>query len=192
VMEFRSSGTERLRQPGLLVVANHPTLIDGIVLMSLMPQADCVVKASHYRNPFLGAAAKGAGYIPNLDGPSLTEECAARLRRGRSVIIFPEGTRSPVDGLGSFARGTSHIALRANSDPVPVTIKCEPATLYRESPWWNVPERRFTYTVTVGEPLSIVDALPDDLPEGPAARPRRARALTRTLQNYFERHVVLG
>ena len=75
--------------------------------------------------------------------------------------------------------------------PIPVTIKCEPATLYRGSPWWNVPERRFTYSVTVGEPLAIKDALPDDLPEGFAARPRRARALTRTLQNYFERRVVL-
>jgi 1-acyl-sn-glycerol-3-phosphate acyltransferase len=160
--------------------------------MSLMPQADCVVKASHYHNPFLGAAVKGAGYIPNLDGPKLTEECARRLGRGRSVIIFPEGTRSPVGELGSFARGTAHVALCANSDPIPVTIKCEPATLYRGSPWWNVPERRFAYSVKVDEPLSIKDALPNDLPEGPAARPRRARALTRTLQNYFERRVVLA
>ena len=45
---------ERLRNPGILVVANHPTLLDAWALMSRMPQADCVVKERYYENPFLG------------------------------------------------------------------------------------------------------------------------------------------
>jgi 1-acyl-sn-glycerol-3-phosphate acyltransferase len=191
LMRLDKAGTDRLREPGILVVANHPTLFDAVVLISLMPQADCVFKAGHYRNAFLAAAIRGAGYIPNLDGAYLTEECARRIGRGRSVLIFPEGTRSPVGGLGTFARGASHIALRASCDPVPVTIKCEPATLYRGSAWWNVPERKVTLALSVDEPFVVKDALGPDLPEGPAARPRRARALTRSLQNYFERRLSI-
>ena len=130
-MRLRGHDIDKLREPGLLVVANHPTLLDAVFLMSFMPQADCVVKASHYDNFWLSGAARGAGYIPNRSGPQLVEECAERLRRGRSVLIFPEGTRSPKNGLGTFARGAAHIALRAGSDLVPVTIECDPATLYR-------------------------------------------------------------
>ena len=91
----RCSDREILQRPGILVVANHPTLLDAWALMSQMPQADCIVKERYYENFFLGGAARGAGFIPNLDGPALIDECVDRLRRGRSLIFFPEGTRSP-------------------------------------------------------------------------------------------------
>jgi 1-acyl-sn-glycerol-3-phosphate acyltransferase len=187
VMRLRCNDIERLKQPGLLVVANHPTLIDALCLMSLMPQADCVVKAGHYHNPFLAGAIKGAGYIPNLDGPRLVSDCVERLMGGRSVIFFPEGTRSPADGLGPFARGAAHVALKSGCDPVPVTIKCEPATLYRGRAWWDVPERIFSLTLTVDEPLIVKDVL-----QQPMAVPRAARALTAALRDHFERRLVVA
>ncbi|MBW2385591.1 MAG: 1-acyl-sn-glycerol-3-phosphate acyltransferase [Deltaproteobacteria bacterium] len=186
VMRLRVHGAEKLREPGTLVVANHPTLIDALILMSFMPQADCVVKASHYDNFWLGGAVKGAGYVPNRSGPQLVEECAERLRRGRSVLIFPEGTRSPKNELGHFARGAAHIALHAGSDPVPVTIECEPATLYHGVAWWDVPERRFTVTLTVDPPLPI-----DEVVSLRTSRPRAARAITAKLRDHFERRLAL-
>jgi 1-acyl-sn-glycerol-3-phosphate acyltransferase len=175
---------ERLRAPGILVVANHPTLFDALALMSFMPQADCVVKDSYYENPFLAGAARGAGYIPSHDGPGLVSDCVERLARGRSVIIFPEGTRSPVNGLGPFARGAAHIALRAGCDPVPVTIRCQPAILYRGQTWWDMPERSSVLTLSVGEPLRVKETVSDQTSRG-----RAARALTASLRDYFERQV---
>ncbi len=187
VMRLRCSNGERLKQPGVLVVANHPTLIDALCLMSLMPQADCVVKASHYHNLFLGGVVKGAGYISNLDGPGLVADCVERLNRGRSVIFFPEGTRSPADRLGLFARGAAYVALKAGCDPVPVTMKCEPAALYGGRAWWDVPERKFTLTLTVDEPLVVKDIL-----EQPMALPRAARVLTAALRDHFERRLIVA
>jgi 1-acyl-sn-glycerol-3-phosphate acyltransferase len=186
VMRLRVHGVEKLREPGMLVVANHPTLIDALILMSFMPQADCVVKASHYDSFWLGGAVKGAGYIPNRSGPQLVEECAERLRRGRSVLIFPEGTRSPKNELGHFARGAAHIALHTGSDPIPVTIECEPATLYRGLAWWDVPERRFTVTLMVDPALPIDEAV-----SLRTSRPRTARAITAMLRDHFERRLAL-
>ena len=186
VLEFRCEGSERLTQRGVLVVANHPTLLDAFCLMSVMPQADCVIKADHMQNPFFAGAISGAGYIPNLNGPQLVTECADRLRRGRSVIIFPEGTRSPLNGLGPFARGAAHVALRAERDPLPVAIKCEPATLYRGSAWWDVPERRFTLTLLVDDPLVVSDFVHQPIPVS-----RAARALTAALRNHFERRLTV-
>ena len=69
VLGVRCNGVAALNKPGILVVANHPTLIDALILMSYMRQADCVVKASHYDNFWLASVIKGAGYIPGRDGP---------------------------------------------------------------------------------------------------------------------------
>ena len=185
VTSIRAEGGEKLREPGLLIVANHPTLLDAILLICLMPQADCVIKGSHFDNAFLGASARGAGYVPNWDGPSLVADCAERLIQGRSVIIFPEGTRSPVGELGPFARGAAHIALRSGRDPVPVTIRCDPATLYRGKAWWDVPHRMFTLSVHVGDPLPVKDIVDSTM-----SRARAARAVTAALREYFEREVA--
>jgi 1-acyl-sn-glycerol-3-phosphate acyltransferase len=182
VVRIQCVDGERLRAPGILVVANHPTLIDALALMSFMPQADCVVKDSYYENPFLAGAARGAGYIPSRDGPRLVSDCVERLARGRSVIIFPEGTRSPVNGLGPFARGAAHIALRAGCDPVPVTIRCQPAILYRGQAWRDMPDRSAVLTLSVGEPLRVKEVVSDQTSGG-----RAARALTASLRDYFGR-----
>ena len=59
------NGVERLcAYPPCIVVANHPTLIDIVLLISRMPQADCVVKRAAWRNPFLRWIVRPAGYIP--------------------------------------------------------------------------------------------------------------------------------
>jgi 1-acyl-sn-glycerol-3-phosphate acyltransferase len=179
-------GGEHLKEPGSLIVANHPTLLDAVVLMSIMPQADLVVKKSYCAHPFLRGLVRAAGYIPSGNGPDLVSACVERLVRGRSVIIFPEGTRSPRNGLGPFSRGAAHMALRAGCDPIPVTIHCDPPTLDHGQPWWGVPEHRVTLTLRIGEPIRLKDAVRDQPSCG-----RAARALTTTLRDYFERRMVI-
>ena len=179
-------GAEKLREPGILVIANHPTLLDALTLIARMPQADCVVKEHDFRHRFLGLAAQGAGYIPSGHGPTMVEMCVERLRAGRSIIIFPEGTRSPANELGAFTRGAAHIALRADKCPIPVAIRCEPSTLNRGQEWWRVPERRFVLALAVGDSLSIAD-----FANGQANRGRAARSLTASWRSYFERQVIV-
>ena len=94
---------ERLAGSGpRLVVANHPTLIDVILLLARLSQADCIVKTAARRNPFMRRIVARAGYLANDDGDALVESCADRIAQGRSVLLFPEGTRSPRGGLHRF------------------------------------------------------------------------------------------
>jgi 1-acyl-sn-glycerol-3-phosphate acyltransferase len=186
VLRVRATGAERLLRPGALVVANHPTLLDALALMSLMPQADCVVKARYFDHPLLCGVARAAGYIRAGAGPEVVAAAVERLVRGRSLIIFPEGTRSPARGLAPFLRGAAHIALRAGRDPIPVLIRCEPPTLHHGRRWWDVPERRFDLDLCVGEPLRVKDAVGDS-----PSRSQAARALTRSIHDHFSRYLPL-
>ena len=125
---------ERLAGSGpRLVVANHPTLIDVILLLARLSQADCIVKTAARRNPFMRRIVARAGYLANDDGDALVESCADRIAQGRSVLLFPEGTRSPRGGLHRFQRGAAHIALKSGCPIVPVVITCRPRRCSRVS-----------------------------------------------------------
>lgn len=70
LMTYEVRGRERLRRDGLLVLANHPTLIDVVLLVSLLPNADCVVKSAVARNPFMrGRCARQATW-PTTTAPA--------------------------------------------------------------------------------------------------------------------------
>ncbi len=63
-MRLQTAGIKRLQNAGaVLVLANHPTYIDFVVLLSLIPTANCVVKSEHWDNPVFGGMLRAAGYI---------------------------------------------------------------------------------------------------------------------------------
>lgn len=179
-------GTEALGGAGpRLVIANHPTLIDVVLLIACMPQADCVVKHAYWRSYLMRGVMTGAGYIPNLGGDALVNACVDRLRQGRTLLLFPEGTRSPQRQLGPFHRGAAHIAVRSGCDPVPVIIRCDPPALMKGTKWYEVPDRTIHLTIEVGSPLAIREHL-GAMPNGPLT----ARTLTAVFRDFYEEHLV--
>lgn len=175
-------GAERLREPGQLIVANHQTLIDVVLIGSLMPQLDCLVKTGAWRNPFMRGVVSAAGYVPNHLGEAVVEACAARLRDGRSLLLFPEGTRSQKGGtLGAFHRGAAHVALRSGRRIRPLVIHCEPRFLMRGQPWYDVADRPMRFTIEVGDPID-----PPELTRDAESRGVASRKLTAALRDFYE------
>ncbi len=149
------AGGERLESPGArLIVANHPSLLDVVVLLSLLPQADCIVSGARAAHPVLRGVTRAAGYISNESGPQAVAECVDRIRAGRTVLVFPEGTRSPAGTLGHFQRGAAHIALRCGVSLHPVLLTCQPAALTKEQSWYDMPEGAIDLGARVLEPLA--------------------------------------
>src|SRR6266403_1721468 len=178
-------GADRLRDRApRLVVANHPTLIDVVLLLAQLPQADCIVKTAARRNPFMRSIVTTAGYLANDDGDALVDACAERIARGRSVVLFPEGTRSPRGALRRFQRGAAHIALKSGCPIVPVVITCRPPTLLKGQPWHHVPDRRACFVLRVGEPIDPAQYL-----DAETTVPVAARRLTADLQTLYERQL---
>jgi 1-acyl-sn-glycerol-3-phosphate acyltransferase len=179
VLRYEIRGLERLERGGLLILANHPTLIDTVFLMAFVKNADCIVKGELWNNPFTRGPVRAAGYINNAGGADLIDDCIASLRRGNNLIVFPEGTRTPGDGVISMKRGAANIAVRGARDMTPVLIRCEPATLGKGEKWWRVPPRRVRFEIEVQEDLAIGQFA------GGASDVMAARQLTDFLQVYF-------
>lgn len=137
---------------GRIVVANHPTLLDVVLLISLIPRAQCVVKSALWLHPLLGPLMRRAGYIRNdLGADEMVAACSAALRAGECLIIFPEGTRTEPGSLPQFRRGFANLAILTKATIQPVVITCVPPTLIKGEPWWRIPPRQPAFRLVVEE-----------------------------------------
>jgi len=171
----------------VLFAANHPTLIDVVALISRFPEIDCVVKIPLRDHGYFGGAVRAAGYITNDAGAQFLDQATLRLNQGRSLILFPEGTRSPAFSMHRFNRGLAHLALDAGAKIVPVVIRCNPPTLMRGQRWWEIPEKPIFLSLTFCDPEEV--AIP---PEGAGDRSIRARVLTRSIEDFFRNKLGLS
>jgi 1-acyl-sn-glycerol-3-phosphate acyltransferase len=192
VAVLRGSGTmmletrniERLAQcRHRLVLANHPSYLDVVVLLALMPDADCVVKGRMTR--YFRGVVREAGYISNADPDRLVEECAAAISRHGPLLIFPEGTRSVPGRPLAFQRGAARIALRGGCEIVPVVISCDPPVWAKGFRLSEIAKRPFRITLEVKSPVKLKE-LGVSAAE---AEPLAARRLTRNLQHYFTEQI---
>lgn len=179
VISVEIIGAEKLASDrGTLIISNHPSLIDVVLLTSLMRQTQCIIKADIWRNPFMRGVVTAAGYIKNDDHPEkLLADCAAVLRDGHNLIIFPEGSRSVPGRAMKLHRGVANIAIMAAAPIRLIRIDCVPPSLMKGQKWWQIPQVRSHFTVTVGGLIEITNFIKD------AERPIAARRLTEHLGN---------
>lgn len=172
VMDLDVAGAAALRSgPPAIVVANHPTYLDVVVLLALTPSACCVVKNAHWGNPCFWGIVRAARYVSNADPAGFVADCVRQLANGYTMIIFPEGTRSPgPNRLHAFSRGFAHTALEADVPIVPVLMHCDPPAFTKSMRWYHVPARRLRMTVNVLAPVGVERLAPLEMPSALAAR----------------------
>lgn len=185
VLRYELIGVQRLKRRGLVLLANHPTLIDVVFLISLIEHAVCVVKAPLKRNPFTRGPVLGAGYICNDEPEGAIADCRAALEQGGNLLVFPEGTRTAEDGIIRFRRGAAQIAIRCRRDITPVTVSCIPRSLTKRERWYQVPLRPMHFRIEIHEDLAIGPYLDGPIPE--AAR-RLTSDLTQQFNSEMNRH----
>lgn len=188
IMTYDIEGLEKLKNSRQeLIIANHPTLIDVVVLIGLMEKANCVVKQALWSNPFTRGPVQGAGYILNAGSEQFVQDCVDRLAipNSPSLVIFPEGTRTAQgEVINDFQRGAANIALRANVPVRPVLITCTPSTLTKNEKWYHIPSEPFHIHVKVMDSIEVNDLLDDDL-----VNPKNVRHLNHQLHQYFNQEL---
>lgn len=155
-VRLRVLHSERLRAGGsAVIVANHASMADILVLFAGLPvQVRFMAKRSVFRVPFLGWGIAAAGFIPvdrgdSRRGREAVDVAMKRLHGGRSVVVFPEETRSRDGSLHPFKKGAALLAVRAGLPMIPVgivgTFRVLPRGTLRSSPGPVV--------LAVGEPI---------------------------------------
>jgi 1-acyl-sn-glycerol-3-phosphate acyltransferase len=148
-------------------MANHESHIDPMALAPALPSSTLFVsKQSLFRIPVFGWAMTAAGFIPidrsdRRRAIESLDNASDRIRSGRALILFPEGTRSRDGKLGPFKKGPFHLALRAGVPVVPVAISGSRA-LWSPGSWLV---RSGEVRVRFAPPLDLASLGPDDLDE---------------------------
>lgn len=150
---FDLGALKRLSGEGrpLVVVANHPSLLDAVILVSQLPNAVCIMKAGLMRNLLLGAGARMARYIVNDAPLPMIRSAIEELRDGGCLVIFPEGTRTQVPPVGPCASTAGLIAARAGVSVQACLIEMSTPYLGKRWPLWRPPSLPLKVTVRVGQ-----------------------------------------
>jgi 1-acyl-sn-glycerol-3-phosphate acyltransferase len=137
-----------------VIVANHPTLCDVTSIVSLFPNVVAVARSSLANNPLLSRLVRACGFVAL--GTHVMVECEERLRMGFDVLVFPEGTRSPLGDLQPFHRGAFELAARAKVPIVLLKLTCVPSALSKRLPIWKVADKTAVLTI---EPFATIQPI---------------------------------
>jgi 1-acyl-sn-glycerol-3-phosphate acyltransferase len=111
-----------------IFIANHQSIVDVWVMLILVPpNTRFVAKQELFRIPIFGWALAASGCVSinranRAEAIRSLRRAAERIHDGRSVVLFPEGSRSRDGSLGAFKRGAFHLAVQAGVPVVPVAI----------------------------------------------------------------------
>jgi 1-acyl-sn-glycerol-3-phosphate acyltransferase len=157
-----------------VIIANHPSVIDAVLVVSRLRRVTCIAKTSLARNPLLGGGIRLAGYIYG-DAPLTTvRQAVACLRAGSHLLIFPEGSRTGTAPVDPFKAGFALMAGRAG---VPVqTVFLESNTRYLSKGWspFRAPRLPLAYRARLGRRFDV---------------PPETAAFVAALEAYFAREL---
>ncbi len=171
MIRIESQAMDRFRdESGLIIAANHPSMMDALILVARLPRSACIMKADLMKNVFLGAGARLARYICNDSPRSMIRLAVSDLQGGGQLVIFPEGTRTTQWPVNPFNSGVALIAKLAQTPIQAVFIDTDSPYLGKGWPLWRLPPLPIVFRVRVGERFA------------PSADPA---ALSRQLEQYF-------
>jgi len=163
-----------------ILVSNHPSLLDIVMLFSLVPNADCIVNVYLDHNVIVKGVVRQIYILNSLDFDDLVQACNESLRQGNCLIIFPEGTRTPRSGKVILRKGAARIAMASGCPIVPVHIGgTDKYGLGKKDAWTGFnPRERYVYNISMGPEID-----PEKYRNLPM--PKAVRALTREMAAFL-------
>jgi 1-acyl-sn-glycerol-3-phosphate acyltransferase len=137
------------RTRGNVVVCNHLSFLDPLLLLSLLPNVITIVRPDFFRVPVFGWLLRGAGFLgPDLftEGQSWVAKVERHLRLGGNLLIFPEGTRSRDGQLAPFKKGAFYLAKHLAA-PISVLRISGTSALF--------PPGRFSFDAATTRPIEV-------------------------------------
>jgi 1-acyl-sn-glycerol-3-phosphate acyltransferase len=138
MVDVEVKGEENIdRSKNYIIISNHRSFTDILVGSAAIPlQFRWLAKRSLFRIPLVGTAMRMAGYIPvdrehSVSASRSLQRVKEVLKKGLSVWVFPEGTRTRMEKLGRFKRGAFLVAIESGKPILPVTLINTDSIFYR-------------------------------------------------------------
>ena len=149
------------RERGLLLAANHPSMIDVFLVISRVRRAACLMKSSIGFNLFLAVGAWLGGYISNKRVDRMIRQASDAAAAGQTILAFPEGTRTTTQPVNRLKPGLALIAKRSQA-PLQV-ILIETNSPYLGQGWriWRPPQFPLVYKARLGPRLMPSSSVPE-------------------------------
>ena len=148
---IRVDDSDLFRVRGCVLAANHPSLIDVVLLTALLPDTYTVARHGLKDNVFISPIVRKV-FLP--DDETLLPLASSLLASGANILVFPEGSRTPADGvLRPFHRGTAQLALRTGAPLRPIRIDVSRRILGKHQSILDMGDRPVVYSFHMGEPL---------------------------------------
>ncbi len=104
-----------------VIICNHQSLLDLMTMLMLTPKLVCLTKDWVWNNPLYGNIIRGAEFYPVSEGmTTLLPKLQSLTDRGYSIVIYPEGTRSPDCSISRFRQGAFLLAEQLKADILPI------------------------------------------------------------------------
>ncbi|HMC13534.1 MAG TPA: lysophospholipid acyltransferase family protein [Gallionellaceae bacterium] len=139
----------------IIIVSNHPGLIDVVLVCSRLTNIVCIMKKEIQENILFGGCARLAGYICNDSTGNMVRVAVDELKQGGQLLIFPEGTRTVMHPVNKFTGAFALIARRAGVPVQTVFIEYTSAFLGKGWPLWRKPQFPLTFRVTLGKRFEV-------------------------------------
>lgn len=165
-MKVEIQGLENIpRNEPVIFISNHQSMMDIKLSLAFIPvNFSFISKDTVFHVPILGAYMTASGHIPiqrTEDRKAYATLLTAvnKLTAKKSLVVFPEGTRSEDGKLGTFKRGISLIVLKSGRRVVPMAI-CGSNQFMPKRGWLSHPEKRYV-RISFGKPLSFDNSRTD-------------------------------
>lgn len=140
---------------GKIVVASHPSFIDIVLLIGLMPKSLCLAKKALLKNPVMHNIVKSLYIINDVEPEEFTKSASEALNDGFNIVIFPTGTRTLPDEDVKIHKGAAQIAIASGVDIVPVKIETDYPFLIKNHFPLDAGEQTVNYKITVLPPIKL-------------------------------------
>ena len=142
---------------GKVVVASHPSLIDIVLLIGLMPDSLCLAKKELLKNPVMRNIVKSLYIINDVDYEVFKKSAVDALNDGYNIIIFPTGTRTLPNEEIKIHKGAAQISIASGVDIVPIKIETDYTFLIKNHFPLDAGEKTVNYKLTVIPEIKLSD-----------------------------------
>jgi len=191
MVKIEVEGSENLsHNNNYIIISNHRSYTDILVALAAVPfQFFWLAKKSLFKIPVIGQAMKACGYVPverekYISAVESLEKVKTLLQNGKSIWVFPEGTRTPKEVLGKFKRGAFILARQTGVPLLPIALIGTDKIFYRP-----LVVKGKKVRIVIGKPLYYQNFI--DQRKGDAgAMVRLMEEVRRIIQTTYNHHVI--